>query len=247
MFKCKLKLINCFFTICFISGVNGQALVNFLGHWTGTEALESPSMIYENRNISLVIEEGGDRDGFFIFTSSSDFLFNDNLDWAYHYIGYDKESDQLLFLRRFITPLGILGYEQLVYELTEWSTEYFVAEYHSEERQTDHQMRLDIQLLKAIGYTPSRIQLGKNYPNPFNPSTTISLSADGDYSGVIVIYDIKGKEVRTLHDGKFQTGSSQFTWDGLNEYGNQISGGIYFCHLVLNGVHAQTIKMTFIK
>ena len=127
------------------------------------------------------------------------------------------------------------------------ATEYFVATYHSEERQTDHHMRLDIQLLNAMGYTPSMIQLGKNYPNPFNPSTTISLSVDGDYSGIIAIYDIKGKEVRTLHDGKFQTGSSQFTWNGLNEYGYQISGGIYFCHLVLNGVHAQTIKMTFIK
>lgn len=237
-----------FFSLMGFSSLShAQGLVNFLGHWSGTEALESPSIIYENRNISLIIEEGGDRDGFYVYTSSSNFLYNDNLDWAYHYFGYDKENNQIIFLRRFITPLGILGYEEVIYDLTEWSTEYFVAEYYSDDGQTDHQMRLDIQLLKSIKSIPSVIELGKNYPNPFNPSTTMSLTVDGDFSGIIVIYDIKGREVRKLHDGKFIFGTSQFSWDGLNNLGYQVSGGIYLCHLILNGAYAQTQKMTLIK
>ena len=54
--------------------IKGQSLSEFLGHWTGTEELNSPSLTYENRNISLTIEEGGVREGFHIFSSSSDLI-----------------------------------------------------------------------------------------------------------------------------------------------------------------------------
>ena len=95
--------------------VFGQGQSDFLGQWTGQEDLNSEAMNYENRNISIVISEGGIREGFYIFQSSCDFLFNEDLDWAFHYFGFDKENNKIIFLRRFITPVGILGYEELVY------------------------------------------------------------------------------------------------------------------------------------
>ena len=42
--------------------MNDQVLDNFSGHWTGLENLDSPTMSYDNRNISIIISEGGDRD-----------------------------------------------------------------------------------------------------------------------------------------------------------------------------------------
>jgi len=86
----------------------GQAQSDFLGQWMGQEDLESESINYENRNISIVISEGGVREGFYVFESSCEFLYNENLEWAYHYFGFSKDNNRITFLRRFITPVGIL-------------------------------------------------------------------------------------------------------------------------------------------
>ena len=107
--------------------MNGQSPGNFSGHWTGLENLDSPSMIYDNRNISIIINEGGDREGYFIFTSSYDFLYNEDLSWSYHYFTFNKATGHITFLRRLITLLGLLGYEELKYEIIDWSTDFFVA------------------------------------------------------------------------------------------------------------------------
>ena len=52
----------------------GQGQSDFLGQWTGEEDLDSEALNYENRNISMVISEGGVREGFYVFQSSCDFL-----------------------------------------------------------------------------------------------------------------------------------------------------------------------------
>ena len=64
MANLKLYKISLFFLLMLINIANGQGLSNFLGHWTGLELLDSPNLTYDNRNISLVVSEGGDRDGF---------------------------------------------------------------------------------------------------------------------------------------------------------------------------------------
>ena len=63
MAKIKLTQYLAVTTLFMASCLNGQALVNFLGHWTGLEQLDSPSLSYDNRNISIQIMEGGERDG----------------------------------------------------------------------------------------------------------------------------------------------------------------------------------------
>ena len=236
-----------FFIMYMVSVLNGQALVHFLGHWTGVEELDSPSMTYDNRNISIVIDEGGDRDGFYIYTSSCDFLYNEDLDWAYHYFGFDKDTDQVIFLRRFITPLGVLGYEELIYDLTEWSTDYFVAEYLSNDGLTLHQIRIDIDLLKNTEPLPLRMELSQNFPNPFNPATNIYVSVDLDSEGSLVIYDVNGQVVKRLHEGRFSQGIERFTWNGLNDQGRSASAGVYLCRLLINGSFIRSQKMTLVK
>ena len=241
----RVKILLVF--IYLVSFSNAQGLVNFLGHWTGVEALDSPSITYDNRSISIVISEGGDREGFHVYSSSCEFLYNEDLDWAYHYFGFDKDTDQVIFLRRFITPLGVLGYEELVYDLTEWSTDHFVAEYDAQDGTTFHQIRMEINLLDIIEPLPSRVNLSHNFPNPFNPSTSLYVSVDLDSRGSLVVFDLTGQEVRRLYDGRFEQGHKRFSWDGLDDQGNPVSSGMYICRLLINGSHVQAQRMTLIK
>ena len=235
-------------TILFMAScLNGQGLVNFLGHWTGIEELDSPSFSYDNRNISIQVMEGGERDGFYIYSSSSDFLYNETLSWAYHYFGFDKENTQIIFLRRFITPLGVLGYEEMLYDLTEWTTESFVADYTSDDGASYHQIRLDLNLLHLFEITPERVNLSQNYPNPFNPLTAIDVFMEENAQGSLIIYNINGQEVQTLHKGEFSSGITQFLWNGRDNLGRPVSGGTYIYRLMVGGSAGQSQKMILLK
>ena len=166
------------------TNLSAQGLGNFLGSWIGIETLNSPTNSYENRNIAINFTEGGERDGYLIFNSSSEFMYNDDLDWAYHYFGLDKNTNELIFLRRFITPIGIIGNQELRYTILEWDIDSFLAEYESDNGDTYHQIRMSLNVLDVDDYQPVTFLLHQNYPNPFNPSTTISFVIS---SGCIII------------------------------------------------------------
>lgn len=67
-----------------------------------------------------------------------------------------------------------------------------------------------------------------NYPNPFNPETTISYSLKEDAKVSIFIYNTKGQKVRSLVNGQIQAGYHTVTWNGKDESGRNVSSGIYF-------------------
>ncbi len=244
----KDTIVKIFILSLSISGIlHSQSQPDFLGYWIGQEDLESESAAYENRNISVDITEGGVREGFYIYNSSCDFLYNSDLNWAYHYINYDKENNTLIFLRRFVTPVGILGYEELIYNILEWSEDYFLAAYTSENRETSHHMRLDIQLLDVLSPIPRNVNLRKNYPNPFNPKTTFEVYSDGISKVQLIIYDTMGKEITVLHKGLLNGGINKFSWDGSDIHGKKVASGTYLCVLARNGQFFQTQKMIYIK
>ena len=70
-------------------------------------------------------------------------------------------------------------------------------------------------------------QIASNYPNPFNPSTKISYSLSNQSLVKVVIYDIIGREVKTLTSEIQTSGKHQVNWDGMNTNGVRISTGIY--------------------
>ena len=78
---------------------------------------------------------------------------------------------------------------------------------------------------------PENITLMQNYPNPFNPSTTIAFAVPTSSLVTIRVYDILGREVRTLLKGVQNGGHSQVTWDGTNNSGARAASGIYYCRL----------------
>ncbi len=76
--------------------------------------------------------------------------------------------------------------------------------------------------------------LGSNYPNPFNPVTTIPFVVPAAQAGQRVtlnVFNILGQKVVTLFDGKATTGFHQVSWNGLNAKGTAVSSGIYIYQL----------------
>lgn len=80
------------------------------------------------------------------------------------------------------------------------------------------------------------VRLQPNYPNPFNPGTTVGFDLPSSSSVVIRIFDVGGKLVRTLIGGQiYPVGSWEEDWDGRNETGKLVPSGIYFCVLEAAG------------
>lgn len=75
---------------------------------------------------------------------------------------------------------------------------------------------------------PEVYSLSQNYPNPFNPSTVIRFGLPKEDNVELSLYNISGERVRTLVSEHRNAGVHTVTWDGRNDYGNQLPSGIYF-------------------
>ena len=94
---------------------------------------------------------------------------------------------------------------------------------------------------------PAEFALGQNYPNPFNPSTTIPVSLPRDGDASLRIFDILGKEVTTLYNGRLEAGRHYFVWSGTDGGGRPVSSGLYIARFQpLNGP-ALTSKLLLMK
>jgi hypothetical protein len=92
----------------------------------------------------------------------------------------------------------------------------------------------------------AKTALHQNFPNPFNPKTTISFYLARREIVNVTIYDTRGKQVRRLVAGERDFGSHEINWDGRNDRGVAIGSGVYFCRLVA-GKMTQTRKLTLLK
>jgi len=97
-----------------------------------------------------------------------------------------------------------------------------------------------------ISSQPFNFMLLQNFPNPFNPTTTIAyeLPELGDVQ--LLIYDVRGRLVNTLKRGYQSAGNYQVHWGGINDVGTPVSTGVYFCRLQ-TGKFSQTIKMVYLR
>lgn len=84
------------------------------------------------------------------------------------------------------------------------------------------------------------------YPNPFNPSTTISFSITKDSQTSLVIYNHRGQMVRTLTDKFLPKGQYKVSWDGRDERGQSCSSGIYYMRMV-SGKESSNRKLVLMK
>ncbi len=93
---------------------------------------------------------------------------------------------------------------------------------------------------------PTEYSLHQNFPNPFNPTTTIRYGLPEASQVTLYIYDIKGRKVRSII-GEHQTaGSYEYLWNGFDDSGQPVSTGLYLTRLQA-GSYSKTIKMLYLK
>jgi len=99
--------------------------------------------------------------------------------------------------------------------------------------------------LDLIGL-PTVFALHQNYPNPFNPITTLRYDLPENSYVNVTIYDMLGREVRTLVNTTQDAGFKSVIWDATNDYGKPVSAGVYL-YQIQAGEFVQTKKMVLLK
>jgi|GEM_PF-443824 len=97
-----------------------------------------------------------------------------------------------------------------------------------------------------IKLLPTQFALHQNYPNPFNPVTEITFDVPMEGLVELVVYNLRGQEVRRLVSGTLPAGYHRILWNGQNDAGEEVSTGIYFYRLTARYFH-DTKKMVLVK
>jgi hypothetical protein len=100
---------------------------------------------------------------------------------------------------------------------------------------------VDAVIERTIASVPADPKLQQNYPNPFNPSTMINYSLPGSSRVILRIYDVLGREVRTLVDEKQNAGNHSITFQAAN-----LPSGVYFYRLQA-GAYSETKKLLLLR
>lgn len=93
---------------------------------------------------------------------------------------------------------------------------------------------------------PGNFYLSRNYPNPFNPSTTIRYEIANDGQISLIVYDVMGRKVKTLTNGYASAGQYSVVWDGRDDSGMQVSSGVYF-YVIKTPANIAIRKMNLIR
>jgi hypothetical protein len=143
-----------------------------------------------------------------------------------------------------VYSLGLL--EEGIYFVT-------VVEDHDSQRETPDtsilQFRVDAPTASDPsdpGSLPNRFALQQNHPNPFNAATTIAFTLERADRVRLVIYDLLGRRVKTIMDEDLSSGSHTAAWDGKDDYGADVTTGVYFYRLTA-GNQVSSRKMVLLK
>ncbi len=96
------------------------------------------------------------------------------------------------------------------------------------------------------GLIPLEYSLADNYPNPFNPQTTISYGLPKQSDLSLIIYNLMGQEIMRWDEQNSQAGFYQKIWNGRNKFGVSVGSGVYF-YRIIAGDFVQTRKMVLLK
>ncbi len=179
--------------------------------------------IYNTGNATLTISN----------ISSTESVFSTNL------TSYDIQPGDSQMVQVAFTPT-----EPIIY-----TSNFFVIS-------NDSEMDTLIVPVSGVGIMLARIELDAqlphilvlypNYPNPFNPVTTLRYDLPEKVLVTITIYDMLGRQVKTLMDQTQDAGYRSVIWDATNDYGKPVSAGIYL-YQIQAGKYLQTKKMVLLK
>ena len=103
-----------------------------------------------------------------------------------------------------------------------------------------------VALLQTHLSLPQAYSLAQNFPNPFNPATTIRYELKEAGAVTLRIYDVMGQQVRELVNAPQSSGRHQVTWEGRDQTGAQVANGVYF-YVLRAGEFRALRKMVLMK
>jgi flagellar hook assembly protein FlgD len=116
----------------------------------------------------------------------------------------------------------------------------------------DYQMNVsevvidDVTSVENENINPENMFISLAYPNPFNATVTVRYSLPEESDVEIVIYDIRGRVVKTIYKEGVSAGENSIIWEGTGESGEKIASGIYLYRITAGGYEA-TSRMTLLK
>jgi hypothetical protein len=93
---------------------------------------------------------------------------------------------------------------------------------------------------------PTEYSLSQNYPNPFNPTTIITYSLPKNSFVTLKVYDMLGREVKTLINNEMAAGTHTLQWNGVDNFGTKVASGSYI-YRITSGDFVSVKKMVLIK
>ena len=136
--------------------------------------------------------------------------------------------------------LRMLSYEFVILEINGASCEFGLDDIYWEGGGT-------VSVIEGeFSKTPIKYSLNNNYPNPFNPFTTIGYDLPKEGFVNVTIYNVMGKPVKYLVNSRQNSGFKSIQWDATNNSGQPVSAGIYL-YQIQAGEYMQTKKMILLK
>jgi hypothetical protein len=105
---------------------------------------------------------------------------------------------------------------------------------------------MDLSDVESALAIPNEFSLKDNFPNPFNPETTIEFGLPNEENVTILIFNQIGQQIRTLYDNRLSAGYHTLTWNGLTDAGEAAPSGVYFLRFSA-GEFSSTQKMMMMK
>ncbi len=107
--------------------------------------------------------------------------------------------------------------------------------------------RLALPAPVSLQTRPAVFSLADNYPNPFNPTTTLQYALPQAADVALTVYNVLGQPVRTLVAERQAAGRYAVEWDATNDQGHSLSAGLYFYRLQAGGDFREVKKMLLLK
>ena len=93
---------------------------------------------------------------------------------------------------------------------------------------------------------PTEFALHENYPNPFNPTTTLPFDLPEMSDVNVTVYNMLGQKVKSFNMQRISAGSHSITWNATNDLGDPVGAGVYLYQLRANQ-YIETRKMVLLK